>query len=87
MGRNKLLDSATKKFDAFMLSRGFKRDHADRCLCTKRDVVGNSNILVPYEDDMLMARKKESALHTILDQLNSGFAMKDLSPAEQIIDK
>mgnify|MGYP006905971120 FL=1 len=38
MGRNKFLECATKKFDAFMLSRGFKRDHADHCLCTKRDV-------------------------------------------------
>ena len=60
IGRNKFLHSATKKFDAFMLSRGFKRDHADHRLCTKRDVVGNPNILVLYEDDMLMAGKNES---------------------------
>ena len=54
-----------KKFDVFVLKRGFKRSHANHCLYTKKDEDGNPIILVLYVDDMLLVRKKKSTLNDL----------------------
>ena len=38
-----------KKFDTFMLSRGFDCSHADHCLYTERDIDGSPIILILCE--------------------------------------
>ena len=59
MGPKKLLDSHWyKKFDAFILSHGFKSSNADHALCTKKDVGVSSIILMLYVYVMLIAGKR-----------------------------
>ena len=63
-------------FDAFLLSHGLKRSHADHYLYTKRDVDGSPTILVLYVNGMLISGKNRCTLKALKLQLNQSFSWK-----------
>ena len=73
-----------KRFDSFMLSRGFKRSNYDSCVYLK--IVNISIIyLLLYVDDMLIAAKDKSDIAKLKAQLSKEFEMKDLGAAKKIL--
>jgi ATP-binding cassette subfamily B (MDR/TAP) protein 1 len=64
-----------KKFDTFMFSQSFDRNHADHCLYTRKDIDDSPIIL--YVDDKLNGKRKTS-LDVLNDQLKSVLSMKNL---------
>ena len=73
------------KFDAFIWSQSFKRSDIDHYLYTKRAKDDKLILLALYVDDMLLAGKEKSTLDALKQQLNTTFSMKDLGDAEHIL--
>ena len=73
-----------KRFDSFMLSRGFKRSNYDSCVYLKT-VNGSVIYLLLYVDDMLIAAKDKSEIAKLKAQLSKEFEMKDLGAAKKIL--
>lgn len=73
-----------KRFDSFMLSRGFKRSDYDSCVYLKI-VNGSAIYLLLYVDDMLIVAKEKSEIAKLKAQLSKEFEMKDLGAAKKIL--
>nr|ABA97036.1 retrotransposon protein, putative, Ty1-copia subclass [Oryza sativa Japonica Group] len=71
-----------KRFDSFMLSRGFKRSEYDSCVYIKF-INGSPIYLLLYVDDMLIAAKSKEEITILKKQLTSEFEMKDLGVAKK----
>ncbi|MCO5575087.1 hypothetical protein L7F22_028884 [Adiantum nelumboides] len=74
-----------QKFDAFMRSEGYVRNHEDPCLYTCKTATGSLTVLVLYVDDMLVARKSAVDVDALKHRLHETFAMKDLRDASHIL--
>ena len=61
-----------------MLSSDYKRSDIDHCLYTKQAKDGSLLLLIPYVDDMLLAKKNIDELATLNSKLNDNFYMKYL---------
>jgi hypothetical protein len=75
-----------KRFDSFMLSKGFQRSQYDSCVYLKF-VNGSPTYLLLYVDDndMLIAAKSMKKIAALMAQLSSEFDMKDLGAAKKIL--
>jgi len=74
-----------KRFDSFMLSHGYFRSMYDSCVYFRKLNDGSFIYLLLYVDDMLIAAKNLSEIHTLKLQLSSEFEMKDLGAAKKIL--
>ncbi|CAL9112903.1 unnamed protein product, partial [Musa textilis] len=74
-----------KRFDSFMLGHGYTRSMYDSCVYFRKLNDGSFVYLLLYVDDMLIAAKNLSEIHTLKMQLNSEFEMKDLGAAKKIL--
>ncbi|MCO5571667.1 hypothetical protein L7F22_025414 [Adiantum nelumboides] len=60
--------------------------HADHCLYTRKALEGSVIVLALYVDHMPIADKHKKILNALKKELNSAFSMKDLGPAEHVLD-
>ncbi|GJR53654.1 transposable element [Tanacetum coccineum] len=74
-----------KRFDIFMISKGYSRSNYDSCVYHKKFPDGSYVYLLLYVDDMLIASKNMSEIDQLKAQLKSEFEMKDLGAAKKIL--
>ena len=74
-----------KRFDSFMLGHGYTRSMYDSCVYFRKLTDGSFVYLLLYVDDMLIATKNLSEIHTLKMQLSSEFEMKDLGATKKIL--
>ena len=68
-----------------MLGHGYSRSMYDSCVYFRKLNDGSFIYLLLYVDDMLIAAKNLSEIHTLKLQLNSEFEMKDLVAAKKFL--
>ncbi|MCO5605582.1 hypothetical protein L7F22_059765 [Adiantum nelumboides] len=73
------------KFDTFMRSQGCMHSEIDHCLYTKRRANGSLQILILYEDNMLITEKDNHNVYALKDKLGDIFDMKNLGDANRIL--
>ena len=74
-----------RKFDSFMVSRGYSRTSSDHCVFVKRYSNDDFIILLLYVDDMLIIGHDTSKIAELKGELSKSFAMKDLGAAKKIL--
>ncbi|KAH9801638.1 hypothetical protein KPL71_001098 [Citrus sinensis] len=74
-----------KRFDEFMISKGYLRSKYDSCVYSGSSNSGGAVYLLLYVDDMLLASKDRSEIKKLKDLLNAEFEMKDLGCAKRIL--
>ena len=74
-----------RKFDAFMLSIGFRRSSFDCCFYYRQLDSGLFIYLLIYVDDMLISTVDIREVDKLKQQLASAFDIKDLGPASRIL--
>lgn len=74
-----------KRFESFVISKGFNRSSYDCCVYFKKEGSINFIYLLLYVDDMLIASSDMNAINSLKKSLNSEFEMKDLGAAKRIL--
>ena len=74
-----------KRFDAFMIGTGYKRNQYDNCIYSKELPDGSQIYLLLYVDDMLIAARSKAEISMLKTQLGKEFEMKDLGAARKIL--
>ena len=74
-----------EKFDSVMMNNGFKINECDKCVYVKNTENGYV-ILCLYVDDMLIVGSNARMVKSTKDILNSRFDMKDMGPANVILE-
>lgn len=74
-----------KKFDSFMMGRGYKRTKSDHCVYVQRFSDGDFIILLLYVDDMLIIGRDTNKIDRLKKDLSKSFAMKDMGPVKQML--
>lgn len=74
-----------KRFDSFMVTRGYKRCEYDCCVYFKIVDDGSLVLLTLYVDDMLVAAKSKQKIKELKNLLSGEFDMKDLGTAKKIL--
>lgn len=74
-----------KRFDTFMLKKGYSRSKYDCCVYFRK-LCGDAYIyLLLYVDDMLIASKSKVEIDRLKSQLSKEFEMKDMGAAKKIL--
>ena len=74
-----------RKFDSFMTDQGYHKTQTDHCVFVKKFEGGDFLILLLYVNDMLIVGQDQTKIRMLKKALNRTLAMKDLSPARQIL--
>ena len=74
-----------KRFDTFMIDKGYIRSRYDNCVYFKQYGDGSFIYLLLYVDDMLIASKDKNLISMLKSQLSKEFEMKDLGAAKRIL--
>lgn len=74
-----------KRFDSFMLTKGFARSLFDQCVYYKIVNLTDKLYLLQYVDDMLIACINRGEIEKVKAELSSEFDMKDLGEAKKIL--
>nr|KYP69745.1 Retrovirus-related Pol polyprotein from transposon TNT 1-94 [Cajanus cajan] len=74
-----------KRFNNFMISKGFKRSPYACCIYHNKVEDGSMIYLLLYVDDMLIAAQDTNGIHNLKTLLNGEFDMKDLGAAKKIL--
>ena len=68
----------SKKFGGELIAKGFERLQADPCVFRRKHLWKVVVIIVLYVDDLLVLSETKQDEHQALDDLRSGFPIKDL---------
>ncbi|KAH9736371.1 hypothetical protein KPL71_018077 [Citrus sinensis] len=74
-----------RRFDDFMVSKGYHRSRYDSCVYFGGSDQGGVAYLLLYVDDMLIASKYKSEIERLKNLLKAEFEMKDLGNAKRIL--
>nr|KYP38863.1 Retrovirus-related Pol polyprotein from transposon TNT 1-94 [Cajanus cajan] len=74
-----------KRFDTFMISKGFNKSPYDCCVYHKKVEDGFMIYLLLYVDDILIAAKNKSEIQNLKALLSGEFDMKNLGAAKKIL--
>ncbi|KAH9744862.1 hypothetical protein KPL70_003863 [Citrus sinensis] len=74
-----------RRFDDFMVSKGYHRSRYDSCVYFGGSDQGGVAYLLLYVDDMLIASKYKSEIERLKNLLKVEFEMKDLGNAKRIL--
>ncbi|KAK3041740.1 hypothetical protein RJ639_000664 [Escallonia herrerae] len=74
-----------KRFDTFMVERGYTRSAYDSCVYHQRLEDGSHMYLLLYVDDILIATKMMLDINGLKEKLKKEFEMKDFGVANRIL--